>query len=728
MTNKLIWLLLVMTSAVKAQQTITAFERNDELVVYNELGLPYAMPTAGGMNYITAGAIDLNLDGTDDLVLFDRTGDKAIPLVWDNSPGNEGYHFDFSYANLLPPAKYFMQLRDYNCDGKKDVFAFRDGGFELYKNTSTEQTGLSFEYVTSAVMSFYNPGTLPAYVIPVDVPAIEDMDGDGDLDLMSFGILGTCIEYHRNYAQEELGRCDTLVLKLETDNWGKFTESLSTNQVNLNDSCDLFGGRLSEPIRHAGSSMVAFDADGDNDKDLLLGDISYRTMVMLTNGGTNTNALVTDQQVPWPANTAFVNISIFPAASFVDIDHDGNRDMVVSANNEGNSETLRCLHYYHNIASDNAPQFEYIKNTLFVENMPDFGEGSYPAFCDINNDGLKDLVVGNYGYYQNDGSYKPQLAYFENVGSASSPEFTLITRDYAGLSTLGGNALNYCPTFGDVDGDGDEDMLVGTSDGRIFYFENVALPGAVANFIFQTADFQSIDVGTFAAPQLVDVDQDNLPDLLVGETNGKIHYFRNTGTLQNMQLVEMNDFWGGVNAALPGEPNGFSMPVLFRKSGVSYLITGSQSGKFKLYSGIDGNLDGAFILEDSLLLGGRYGERSAMALYDINGDSYPDAIIGNYSGGISYYQGIFPSFSAAAGYELPQLKIIPNPGRNSSIYSSEAHFHSYTLMDLSGRVISSKSFAPTSFIQISEELPADGLYLVRAETSRGPVTLKWIVK
>jgi hypothetical protein len=52
---------------------------------------------------------------------------------------------------------------------------------------------------------------------------------------------------------------------------------------------------------------VAFDADGDNDKDLLLGDISYRTMILLTNGGNAEQALVTSQQVPWPANTSFVN-------------------------------------------------------------------------------------------------------------------------------------------------------------------------------------------------------------------------------------------------------------------------------------------------------------------------------------------------------------------------------------------------------------------------------------
>ena len=717
---------MVATSALRAQQTIAAFERNDNLVVYREAGQPYSMPTAGGMNYITAGTIDLNLDGTEDLVLFDRTGDRTIPLIREDAAGSENYRFDFSYCNLLPPARYFMLFRDYNCDGKKDVFAFKNGGFELYKNTSSAETGLSFSYETDAVLSFYNPGTLPVYAIPIDVPAFEDMDGDGDLDLLTFGILGTCVEYHRNYAQEELSRCDTLMLRLETDNWGNFTENLSTNQVNLNDSCDLFGGRLSEPIRHAGSALAAFDADGDNDKDLLLGDISYRTMIMLTNGGNANQALITAQQVPWPANTNFVNISVFPAASFVDIDRDGNRDMIVSANNEGTSETLRCLHYYKNTASDEAPVFQYIKNNLFVENMPDFGEGSYPAFCDYNQDGLKDLVIGNYGYYQNDGTYKSQLALFENTGTSATPEFTLITLDFAALGSLAGNALNYAPTFGDLDGDGDEDMLVGTDEGRIYHFENIALPGNNANYLFITADFQGIDVGTFATPHLADIDQDGLSDLLVGKANGRIRYYRNTGSILNMQLTEISDFFGGIDMALPGEPSGFSTPQFFRKSGVSYIISGSQNGRFTLFSGIDGNLSGTFMKEDTLLLGGRYGERSCMALGDMNSDGYPDAIIGNYSGGISYYSGIFPSTSEKLPLNGALLKIIPNPSEKLNIHASNALINEVEIMDVSGRMVQKATLNPTTFYNAETSFLPPGLYFVIVKTNLGTNSLKWI--
>ena len=194
------------TYVAKGQQTIIAFERNDEIPTNSLNGNQLNMGFSGGFNYVTAGEIDLDLDGTKDLVLFDRSGDRITPLIWEGSPGNPLWRFDHSYVNQLPFAKNFMIFRDFNCDGKEDIFSFKDGGFIIYKNISSSSTGLRFEVYTESLTSYYNPANLPVYTIPIDVPAIEDMDNDGDLDVLVFGILGTCIEYHRNMAFEQLGR------------------------------------------------------------------------------------------------------------------------------------------------------------------------------------------------------------------------------------------------------------------------------------------------------------------------------------------------------------------------------------------------------------------------------------------------------------------------------------------------------------------------------------------
>jgi hypothetical protein len=715
--------IIACSTALYAQQTIVAFERNLTLPFQDEADQVLEMPLTGGYNYVTAGEIDLNQDGIQDLILFDRSGDRITPMLWNSTT----YEFAPEFINLIPPGKHFMQFRDLNCDGKADIFTYSDGGFKVYKNTSSLAEGLKFELYTESLMSFYNPGTLPIYAIPVDVPAIEDMDGDGDLDILVFGILGTCVEYHRNMAVEQLSRCDTLVFRLESNNWGNFTEALSTNQVILNDSCDALGGRYNQSERHAGSSMLAIDMNGDGDKDLVLGDIAYRTMILLSNGGTQTSANVTDQVTPWPANTTFVNLPVFPAASYVDIDHDGNRDLLVSPNAEGGSENLRCMWYYQNIGSDDSPVFSFVQNSLFIDKSLDFGEGSMPTFCDFNKDGLKDIIVGNYGYFESNGSYRPQLALFENIGTPSNPSYKLVTNDLADLSMLSGNALNFFPTLGDVDGDDDDDLLIGASDGRIFYYINTAPAGETAAFSFITPSFQNIDIGTFAAPQLADIDADGLLDLLVGSREGRIHYYHNSGSPQNMILDFVTDEFGNVSTSLPGEPSGFSTPCFFKKSGISYLMCGSQNGGISLYSGIDGNLDGNFIREDSLVLGNRIGERTTITVTDLNADGFLDAIVGNYAGGINYFQGVFPTNTSTVKSNNSGIRIYPNPSRNISIASRDAFIESIQIFDIQGRIIETISVPPGNTIsQINGNNYTSGLYFILAKTNKGTSTHKWL--
>ncbi|MFM2285156.1 MAG: hypothetical protein RLZZ543_653 [Bacteroidota bacterium] len=710
-----------------AQQTIIALDRNDTIPVFNIDSVQLTFPFTGGFNYMQGGAMDLNNDGIQDLVLFDRTGDRILPFLYTGTPGVAAYKFAWEYVYAFPKVKEFMLVKDFNCDGKADIFTYENSGFKVYKNTSSEANGLQFEVYTSSLLSYFNPASLPIYCIPVDIPVIEDMDNDGDQDILVFGILGTCVEYHRNMAQEQLSRCDTLMLKLESDNWGVFTESFSTNDVNLNDSCDHpLGGRLME-ARHAGSSMLAFDADADGDKDLILGDIAYRTMTQLINGGTAQVAHVTSSVPLYPTNTTFVNLPIFPAAFYIDIDHDGKRDLMVSPNNEGGSENHNCIWYYHNDGSDNAPVFTWIKKSLFVDESLDFGEGSIPIFFDYNNDGLDDIIVGNYGYFQPAGTYKSQLALLKNISTETQTRFQLITNDFAGLASLAGNSLNYHPTFGDIDGDSDADMLLGTSDGRLFYFINTANAGSPANFVFSDPNFQGIDIGTFAAPQLVDVDLDGLLDVLIGSREGRIYYYHNSGTVTAMNLELVSNTWGNILTTANGDPSGFSTPHLYRKSGVSYIICGSQSGIYRLYSNIDGNLAGDFTLEDSLLLGNRNGERTSICLKDLNDDGFPEAITGNYAGGVNFYQGIFASsITDQHPSKTSAFVVFPNPGSSLYVRSLKEKIQVIDVLDIQGRSLASVkgNGNPTQEIDMSGH--SAGLYFIRIKGTLQTEVLHWV--
>ena len=90
-----------------------------------------------------------------------------------------------------------------------------------------------------------------------DYPAIVDLDGDGDLDILTFGVLGTFIEKHRNLSVERFGHRDSLVFEKTDPCWGRVAESEENNAMYL-DTC-LFGKSLifNNDFRHRGGQRDA---------------------------------------------------------------------------------------------------------------------------------------------------------------------------------------------------------------------------------------------------------------------------------------------------------------------------------------------------------------------------------------------------------------------------------------------------------------------------------------
>ena len=145
--------------------------------------------------------------------------------------------------------------------------------------------------------------------------------------------------------------------------------------------------------------------------------------------------------------------------------------------------------------------------------MIEVGEGCYPVFFDYDNDGDKDLLIGDYGYYQHLGPYQAKIALYKNIGSVTAPSFVLQTRDFANVHANVPSISGMAPTFGDLDGDGDKDMIIGDMSGKLNYFEKQ--PGPNDNFVLIASFYQGIDVGNYATPQLIDVDRDGKLDLLI---------------------------------------------------------------------------------------------------------------------------------------------------------------------------------------------------------------------
>ena len=156
-----------------------------------------------------------------------------------------------------------------------------------------------------------------------------------------------------------------------------------------------------------------------------------------------------------------------------------------------------------------------------------------PTLTDLDGDGDPDLVVGN-----DSGS----LYYFENTGTSANPSFTERTGTANPLDsvTVGSSST---PTFTDLDGDGDHDLIVGNEDGDIAYFENTGTVTA-PSFTQRTGTanpFDNITKGSWSTVTLADLDGDGDPDLAVGNNDGDVHYYENTGTSANPSFTQRAD-------------------------------------------------------------------------------------------------------------------------------------------------------------------------------------------
>ncbi|MBM3436391.1 MAG: hypothetical protein FJY07_09285, partial [Bacteroidetes bacterium] len=623
----------------------------------------YRFPWTGGMNSCQFGQIDLNLDGVKDLFVFDRHGDRIMTFVNGGTPGAVDYDFAPEYADSFPELKDWVILTDYDNDGKEDIFTKSPDlpGIIVYKNISV--TTVEFELVVYPfLLSYQGGGYVNILVTDVDFPGISDIDGDGDLDILTFWGLGSFVEFHENQSIEKYGIPDSLDYIKTQNCWGHFAESDESNTIYL-DTCSNgkqypVPGKVQEKkSRHTGSSFLLLDMDQDNDKDLLLGDVGYPNIVLLTNGGNADSASITEYDTLFPSDNKPVNLVSMPSVAYLDINNNGINDLILSPFDPAldKSKNKRSAWLYLNEGENNNPLFTFDSEDFLQDDMIDVGSGAYPVLCDYDGDGLTDLLISNFGdyiysYYSTgnflNSVYWSKISLFRNTGTAENPKFNLVTDNFAQLDTFA--VQGFFPAFSDLDNDGDTDMLTGLNDGTIWFFENTS--GSPLAMIYEepVKNYQGIDVGNFSTPQLFDLDGDGLKDLIAGEENGNLNYFNNTGTPSNPFFTFITDSLGKVNVTnYQLSYSGFSTPCFFRgDQNQTRLIVGSEEGRLFYYKNIDGNLGGTFTPNDSLFVitGGepkeiRAGIRTAAALSDLNNDGFPDLIVGNFSGGLNYFSG-----------------------------------------------------------------------------------------
>lgn len=737
-TNALLFVLACLFSTGFAQ---TMQIKNDVPVFAN--GNRLANPWVGGVNNPQFSSIDLNRDGILDMLIFDRTDNKILPFLNGGTANIVDYTFAPQYIDSLPGDAYGWVLTwDFNQDGKMDLFyGTQVSNVKVYKNTSTAGS-LSFSVAADPIRSKYNANGSPLNLyIPVnDVPGIGDIDGDGDVDLLTFDVLGSQVEWHKCLAADSGFGADTLPFKLQTYCYGHFYEDPLTCTAFVNQTpCGPGLRMMDDPdVRaelqksvHAGSTMLILDLNQDSIQDLIVGDVGCNTLYALYNHGTPTIANFDSVSGNFPNYDVPVNIPVFPAAFYMDVNNDGKKDLLCGPNQVGGSKDVFSAWYHKNLGVDNLPDFEFVQENVFQSGMIELGTSAAPVFFDYNSDGLLDLLIGNQNQY---GAGSPsKLVLYRNRGSVDIPEFVLEDDNYLNLpSNL--SIENITPTIGDLDGDGDPDLLFGDDDGSIYHYENITSTGT-ANFVYVTDLFGGISVGSHSAPHLVDYDNDGKLDLLVGNNRGYIYYFRNTGSAtvpaftlvtDTLGKVKINDFTGQTFS------NGFSRPFLFDFDGDAQkeLLVGTVSGTVEIYE--LGTTPTDSFLHIGQLMNFDFGSFATpcAGVIDSIGATY---LVGVQRGGLMLVGDPYPlsvSVIPPLAGSLNGMTVYPNPNQGLVAVRFDDPNTTGTLevCNLLGQTLRQQPIRSTGEMQLDlRDLP-NGLYLLRAETPKGAETQKIIVR
>jgi hypothetical protein len=239
--------------------------------------------------------------------------------------------------------------------------------------------------------------------------------------------------------------------------------------------------------------------------------------------------------------------------AFGDMDGDGDLDLLIWLD-DGTSR------YYRNDGTNVPTRFVAQPSgpTNPFSSLPNLRSGS-PTLGDVDGDGDLDLVVGTW-----DAAVPRPLYYFRNDGTANAASYVAVTGSANPFNGVVEPARQFAKVaLGDLDADGDLDLVAVLNSSNFTYYRNDGTPAA-PSYVLQTGAASPLSGISFSGaphdPALGDVDGDGLIDLLVGANyNTKLQYLRNTGTANapafTLQTGAADPFAAGVTiSALAPHP------------------------------------------------------------------------------------------------------------------------------------------------------------------------------
>ncbi len=479
-------------------------------------GRAFALPFLGGFDVPRPQFVDIDADGDLDLFVqeysntlafFENTGTAARPAyAWRSD----------KYQNLDVGEWY--RFIDLDADGRVDLVSEEPFSHVRFYRNIGSRTQPAFE----SAGQLLDADGQPVFFDRQNIPTFVDLDCDKRIDLF-------------------VGRVDGTVARLEAEQPGSVKFGLIEERFEGIEIVARIGFGM-PPTMHGANALAFADYDADGDADLFWGDFFEAGVLLIENIG-RTCSTPSFQVEPVLLPLDAIRTSGYNAPAPIDLDGDGDLDFLMGVLGGAFNPIATAadnFFYWERSAKD---RFE-LRTKRFLDGL-DLGNDTVPAFVDLDADGDLDLVVGN--KIDPAAGDSGRLTFFTNEGTRTAPRFRWTS------SLPMADAYHLAPAFGDLDGDGDQDLLLGTWNKDVLFYRNQGTAREARWVLDEAASIKPPRVSQ-ATPVLGDIDGDRDLDLFIGQANGAVVFYRNDGTPKAPRFVLVSDALDGIKVGRRSAP------------------------------------------------------------------------------------------------------------------------------------------------------------------------------